>query len=352
MASGPDRHRARDLAKAWGLSASWVRTLGRRARRQSEIRRPGRPRLAERERARVRALVAVQLDVQGLVGWRDVLGGILRLGERVSTMLVQQETATGKRERRAATRRAIEAARAGHEVLARDAVWCQDTTHVGRLEGGEEVAAELITDRATLSVVSLTVGAVPDSGDVCADLERAAQERGGWPLVRQRDRAGIYGTPEALAQLKRERVVDLLSRAHTPTDNPVAEHMNGELLAESELGVGVRLGSTEEAAARLAPARARLSRRLRATRGYRSADELDRGLRRADEMVDRDRFYAAACTAKQEAVLGLTERTAIERAEQRAVWLTLVRFGLARPRRGRCVVPCPRVTPVAAGSSG
>jgi hypothetical protein len=68
--------------------------------------------------------------------------------------------------------------------------------------------------------------------------------------------------------------------------------------------------------------------------------------------VDRDRFYAAWCTAKQEAVLGLTERAAIEDAEQRAVWLTLVRFGLARLRRGRCVVPCPRVTPVALGSNG
>ena len=75
-------------------------------------------------------------------------------------------------------------------------------------------------------------------------------------------------------------------------------------------------------------------------------------LPRAEALVNRETFHAAACAAKEQAVLGLTERAAIEQAEQDAVWLTLERFGLARRRRGRCVVPCPRVTPVAPGSNG
>jgi hypothetical protein len=229
----------------------------------------------------VRALVRRQFEIQGVVGWRDVFAAIGRAGERASTMLVQEETAAEKRRRKAVGRRAIEAAREGHEVLARDAVWCQDSTHLGRVPGGAEVSGELITDRGTLAVVSLSAGPTPTWADALSALRDGAEHRGGWPLVVQRDRASIYGAPEVKGELDARRVVELISRAHAPTDNPVAEHMNGELLAEAGLGVGVALGGDQEAAARLAPARARLSRRLRATRGYRSAAELDRELPRA-----------------------------------------------------------------------
>jgi hypothetical protein len=170
--------------------------------------------------------------------------------------------------------------------------------------------------------------------------------------VWQRDRASIYGAPEVTDELEARRVVELISRAHTPTDNPVAEHMNGELLAEAGLGAGVELSSDREAAARLAPARACLSQRLRATRGYRWAAVLDRELPRAEALVERDRFHAEACAAKRAAVRGLTDRAAIQKAEQEAVWATLVRHGLARLRRGRCAVPAPKAAPVAPGSNG
>jgi hypothetical protein len=96
------------------------------------------------------------------------------------------------------------------------------------------------------------------------------------------------------------------------------------------------------------PARRRLARRLRATRGYLSAAELDRELPRADALVDRKELHAEACAAKRDAVHGLTDREAIHAAEHEAVWRVLVRYGLARVRRGRCVVPWPKQAPCCA----
>src|SRR5688572_3458713 len=140
-ARGRDRHLASRLGDALGVTAHWLRALRRRVECGEEPSpQRGRPRLADEERARVRALVERELECQGDVGWRRVLAGIeKREGERlVSTMLVQQETAAAKRDRRAGVRRALERVRVGHEVLARDAIWAQDATHLGRMPSGEK----------------------------------------------------------------------------------------------------------------------------------------------------------------------------------------------------------------------
>jgi hypothetical protein len=179
MASGHDRHQALRMAASWGVSARWIRALGRRVRCRVATRPVGRPRIPEAERARVRALVSEQLDLQGDASGRTVLAGIRRQGERVSVMLVQQETIAQKRGRRAAKQRGIEEARLGHEVLARDAVWCEDTTHLGRLEGEEEVAGELITDRGSLATVALTAGPPPTAADVMG-LRAPSAAAGRW----------------------------------------------------------------------------------------------------------------------------------------------------------------------------
>lgn len=338
-----DRHAASHLADTLGVSASWARTLRRRVERGERTRGPGRPRLSETERERVRALVLEQLKIQGLAGWRDVLAGIrgMRPGERVSVMLVQQETSAEKLRRRTKARRALEEAREGHEVLARDAVWSEDATHLGRLEDGAEVSGEVIVDRGTLGTVSLTAGQPLTAEDACAVLRAAAAERGGFPFVLQVDGAGLYRAPAMRALCEAERMVLLRSRPHTPTDNPAVEHRNGELKAETGLGKGVRLTSDREAAAVLAPARERVDARRRATRGYRSARELDAQMPRAAALVEQDRFFAAARSAMAEAVRRLTDVTEIARAEQLAVWHLLETSGLARSVRGRRALPCP-----------
>jgi hypothetical protein len=353
MARQNDRHAARRLAEAYGISPSWVRTQRRRAEKAVAARGPGRPRIPDCERARVSALVRAQLDRQGWrTGHRPILAALRREEKDLSEALVREATAALKKDVRSRLVGEIEERREGHEVCAKDAVWAEDATHLGRLQDAAEVSGEVITDRGTLSTVSLSVGPPPDGPAVVEDLDRAARLRGGWPLVLQHDRASIYAFGPVRERLARERTIALISRAHRPTDNPVAERQNRELKEESGLGKGVVLEGDEEAAALLEPAAGRLQVRLRATRGYKSPDELDREWPRADAIVDRARFYEEACSAMKEAVLGLADAEEIQKAQQDAVWRTLRKHGLARLHVGRRRSPCRNRPPVAPATAG
>jgi hypothetical protein len=339
-----ERGYQRRMAEALGVSTRWLRELARRAERGTVPAPPGRPRKPEGERAWVREQVARELDAQGTgAGEAAVLRGIQARaapGTRVSLLLVRQELAREKRRRRARTRQELEAVRESHDVLARDAIWCHDGTHLGRLLGAGEVHGEVVQDRCTLATVGLSVGG-PITGEAAlALIDRCARERGGWPLALQEDNARIHEAVDRVAA--EHRCVVLRSRVHTPTDNPAVEHRNAELKAETGLGAGVLLGDAATARGRLDAARRCLDHgRLRATRGWRTADEMDAMLPRADALVDRDTFYAHATTAMGEAeraVAGASEKC---RARQRAFWATLERFGLARTHVG----PRPRVRP-------
>jgi hypothetical protein len=336
----------------FGVTAHWIREQRRRIERGEAPKKKGRPRLPEEERARVRALVLSQFEAQGIVGWRDVLAGIRRVEEgrerSTSTMLVQQETAAMKKRVRTNRRRALEDVREGHEVLARDAVWAQDATHVGRLIEGDELQAEVATDRATTRTVVAAVGP-PATGEELRDhLERAKIDRGVLPLVWQSDEGSANRSEVLGTYLETNLVIHLRSRVHTPTDNPAAEHKNRELKEESGLGKGVRLADHDDAASRLGPALRRIDEgRLRSSRGWRTAAELDRDLPRAEDLVPREAFYAQARSAMREAVLGLTDPKAIRCAEQEAIWSTIERYGLARRHVGLRRTPCPRLAAVA-----
>lgn len=71
-----------------------------------------------------------------------------------------------------------------------------------------------------------------------------------------------------------------------------------------------------------------------------SSGELARELHAGYDVVDRDRFYQAACNAQQEAVLGLERARAVPLAERMAIMQTLVRFGLAKVNRGGVPIEC------------
>jgi transposase InsO family protein len=227
-------------------------------------------------------------------------------------------------------------------VLARDAVWGEDTTHLGRAPDGSKVEAEVVRDLATKETVGVAVGGVPTAEDAVALLERTAQERGGWPLVRMADQGSINRDARVVARLDEERVVHLLSRVHTPTDNAATERGHGEIKGEAKLGCGVRLADVQEARERVERARLTLDEgRLRATLGWRTAAQVGRELPRADTLVDRDTMYEEACNAMEQATLGLTQRRAVLHARREALFDTLERFGLARRHVGRR----PRVRP-------
>jgi transposase InsO family protein len=296
----------------------------------------------------VRALVAAQRAQQGTTGGsRPIFKALRKKEPKISRMLVEQELATLKREAEAKQQAGIDAKRVSHEILARDAVVGEDTTHLGRLADGSKVEGEVVKDLATLETVGFLVGGVPSAKDVIALLERIAEERGGWPLVWMGDQGALNREQGLCARLERERVVHLLSRVHTPTDNAATEHQHLELKGESGLGKGVTVADHEEARARFAAARTTLDEhRLRATKDWRTAADLARDLPRADAVVDRDVFYAAACSAMDAAEHGLKDRRAVLKARREALFAVLVSFGLAtrhvgkRPRVRRGPPPC------------
>lgn len=176
-------------------------------------------------------------------------------------------------------------------VLKRNAVWTQDGTHLGRC-GRRAVEGHLIKDRGTLKVFSRAVGASPTGDSVVAQLEAAGKERG-LPFVLMVD-CGPSNRAEVVSRWCEDRkVVLLFSRPHTPQHNGASERGILEGKEESELGAGVRLTSPEEAAARLDAAFARLDRRPRATKGWRTTEEMERDPAMRHD-VDRNAFFAEA----------------------------------------------------------
>lgn len=354
-----DRHAATEAAKVVGQTPRNMRLL-RAQILEGPLPPRGRRPYPECERARVRGLVEEEWRRQGFsAGGGPIFRELRKLHTKLSRHLVIEQLALLKAEAWGKAARAIEAAREGLEVLGRDTVWSEDTTHLGRLPGGEECAGEHIKDRGTWFTVSLTVGAPPTAEDVLRDLRRSAEERGGWPLVIQFDNGPIYLAELVRDALAEQCVLALLSRVHTPTDNPAIEHGHGEVKAETGLGKGVVLDCHAEAAARLEAAIERLNcARLRPSRAWHTAAELDQMVPRADACVDRKQFYECASAARKAAVLGIQDPCAARLAEREAVITTLCEFGLARrrfgrrPRVGRLPMPLRRLPSGVASREG
>lgn len=333
----PDRHRATQVARAMGCSARWLRELVRRVRASEAPGRRGRPRKSDAERADVRARVIEERTRQGMsAGGRAIHHALAQIHEGISRMLVEQELSELKAQARTAAAAAIEAKREHVEVLGRDTVWSLDGTHLGRIATGEPCVSEHARDRGSLGTVRLTAGPPTTGAQVLEELRQAARERGGFPLVLQVDNGSNYLSAEVLRGLEEAQVVLLISRVHTPTDNPAIEHAHAELKAETGLGKGVALHDHGEAARRAGAAVRRLDgARPRASRGWYTADELDRMLPRGDSCVDRASFYACSRAAMAAGVLGQTDPEAARKAERDAVIQTLCDHGLARRHLGR-----------------
>lgn len=196
----------------------------------------------------------------------------------------------------------------------------------------------MLRDCAATTTIAIAAGGPAAGAGVCALLEKARLARGTLPLVWQTDNGPAYVSATVRDYLERNHVIHLRSRPRTPTDNPTSEHGIGELKAEA--------GECTYAAAaveRLERARRVLDEgRLRATRGWRTAAQLDASLPRAGTLVDRDRFYAEACSTAREALLGARDARVARRLEREAILALLERYGLARRRIGPQRLPGPR----------
>ena len=309
------------------------------------------------------------------------------LGCEVPMRLVRCILRKLKAEHRVCARKRIESERVHVEVLARDAVWCLDATHLGRDESGE-VQGEVLKDVCTSSLLMVSVGRPSTSAELIAALQPIFETRGAWPLVLMTDNGSIYCSEEFEAFLMDRGIVHLRNEPHTPQHNAVAERAHGEIKSETGLGKGSRLESLpcerltiveaqqgaqgefaepsqcpvwvqDAGAARTQVINEkhlprwwcdvrdcvdRLNHnRLRATRGYRTAAELDRTGPRAETLVSREDFLRVARFTIELALHDASNARARRRARREAIYCTLETFGLVTRTRGGVPWPAPKV---------
>lgn len=318
------------LAQLLGVSLRTIE-LWADARRVPSLRPPGRPAASREERRIALRRVRRELLRQGKgSGWRPVRHALMPL---VKTRPVQESVSAWKRHWRRRRRMGCAQRRLRVEVLARDALWAQDATQVGRVEG-EAVLAEVVRDAATTATSAHQVGPPARGKDVREVLEAVQATRGALPLVYSVDNGGAYREEGLCDWLEAQKVVVLRNVPHVPQHNAFAERANGELKAESGLYSDLVLRDPGDAGVRIHAALQYLYHRHRSSRGGRTAAELDATLPRAETIVDRDTFWRTARYNIARAVQGAENPRARRLAERAATWETMESFGLIRRTRG------------------
>jgi transposase InsO family protein len=305
----------------------------------------GRPRIKAETRAWAYQVVAQEWHLQGIGAGEDAVFEALR--GKVSRTLVRESLQGLKTDLRRRTRERLERNRQHIEVLQRDAMWSLDAQELARGIEGQPgagiVQAEMIRDVASMKTILASAGPPADASEIIALLVRAGLERGWLPLVLVTDNGGPYRSKALRRWLRRRKVIHLFNEPHTPEHNPWVEHGHGEHQQEMMLDACDAPLDLPTLRAELARATSTLDHgRLRATRGWKTADECDLGLPPASGVISRAVFYRAACQAIARAVEGLDKARERRRAEREAILATLQSFGLIIRTRGGVPVPAPR----------
>ncbi len=295
--------------------------------------RPGRPALGEDVLAEARKLARAELEEQGwTAGEEPIWCGLDKKISRARVRRALRELKADRHRRRAGH---VRDARVSVEVLARDAVWSLDATHVGRDPMGDEVQAEVLREVASTRTIGLSVGPPATALDVVALLDTAVLERGTAPLVLQSDNGGTYRSKMVAEWCEEHGVVQLFSLPHTPQHNAASEHGMLELKDLAALGKGVLVVSSAKVLARLEWARDVLDgHRLRRTRGWITAVASDSARPAWRALVRRQDFRLRVSCRNDEAVLHSTPGRARRRAEREAILGTLQDLSVIQRTRG------------------
>jgi hypothetical protein len=295
--------------------------------------RTGRPRVPDAERLRVRRLVSSEWRRQGRTAGVAPIARALAGG--ASPYLVREALAAIKRLHAAKDARDAVHRRVSTEVLAREVLWSLDATHLGRDAQAAKVEAEIVRDAATTATIGRAVSGPPCGAEVRALLDRTRVSRGGAPLVLATDNGPENVAPEVRAWCDEHEVLLLRNLPRTPRHNPWVEHGHGELKRETGLGRGARIDDVGRATRTIDDALERLdARRLRRSRGWKTARALDAELPRGYDLVSRERLRETAVRHTNSLLLSAT--TARERrfAEREGVLAALQEHGLIRRTRG------------------
>lgn len=294
---------------------------------------PGPPRRSEESYRDVRELVRAELETRGWATGYPTLWP--RVKERSTAAQLRRALGELKAQHKARQRAVRERERITNEVLATDAVWALDATHLVREEDGRAVQAEVLREVASIRTLGLSVGPPATQEEVIGLLERTWQERGTLPLVLVTDNGGPYVGEELAAWLREHEIVHLRNLPRTPQHNAWSERGIGELKVDALVKCWPRGLPCQQALDLLCESAQRIDfYRPRVTRGWLTAVQADGKLPHATRRVRRPRFYAVARCAIRQAVLDCSGARARRRAEREAVLNTLQRFKLIRRTRG------------------
>jgi transposase InsO family protein len=244
-----------------------------------------------------------------------------------------------KAERRARVAQREQAERTICRVLARDVLWAEDGAFVGTSPRGRETM-EVLRDAGPTRTVGIGTGPAATGEDLVTLLEATRCDRGTLPLVLSRDNGGAQKSEALREYCEREKVVVLRNHPRTPQHNAFAERAIGELKEVSGLDADVVVASPGEVRRRLEEAWHRLDHgRLRAGHSYRTAAAVDEAMPRWYHRVSRERFYATARAAIEEATRPCRTARARRLLEREAIFRTLEDFGLILRTRGGRPVP-------------
>ena len=337
---GPlEGERARALAELLEVS---VRTLRRvRAEGLRLLRggpgdgggRVGRPAHSPALMEVARELVRPLLEASGWrVGEPRLVRELKELGVDLPVRVVRDVLRVLKAERRRHLAASAAERRVTVDVCARDAIWCQDATQLGRCWQGASV--EVARDPAT-RLTAVSAPAKPCSGEgAVAWLSSLIERSGHAPLVLSTDNGSAYRSAVFERYLEGQGIVHLVNLPRTPQHNANAERAVGELKR--------RLGLARGAVVRLAGLEERVRRTVRGLNeglrrrvlGGKTAAAAARASPVAERLVDRAHFYAETCSAMEKAVQGCPTRRAARLAEREAIYGQLERHELIMRHRG------------------
>ena len=222
-------------------------------------------------------------------------------------------------------------------VLAKGALMSQDSTHVGSCRH-KKVFAEVSKDAATLEAKAFGNGK-PVTAKAMLNRLKYLKAKGELPLVLATDNAKAYKDKRVRQRLEKYKVVHLLSRPHTPTDNGRVERCIGEGKALAGLGRGVRMDSAMLGVHTLNQALQALNNYWpRRSRNFLTSSKLKTQLPGWQLKTTRSRFYKAAVQAIKKATADVSGR-AICSLTRESIFRTLEQFGLILRTRGDSNIP-------------
>ena len=281
-----------------------------------------------------------ELKAQGWhVGWSKVHAG---LGGRYSTTLVQECLLKLKKDHKKDREAVAALCRHSVRVTLGEVLWSLDETHLGRLPSWKAVLGLVVREVASTRTLLVSVGPEATAEDLVRVLEHLRMTRGALPLALGIDNGPAMKSRLLLDYCTFHEVVLLRNLPYVSEHNAAVEHGHRELKEEAGLGKGVRLEDDAEAAARMAEAIACVDgRRLRTTRGMKTAVAVDEETPRWYPRIERRVFYVAACKAIGEALQGCQNARERRMAEREAILCTMQRFGLISRTRGGEPIQAP-----------